>query len=232
MSALSAATLISAQREFVSALPVLQKNFRFLFRRRWRDRDDLLAEAYACAWKAWRGLVARGRDPIAVGVSGIAAFAVRHTLKGRRIANRHGGGRHKMSVEHRRAQRLGGYKVISLDSDEPMRTDYGPGAWRVWVATDHRMGPADAAAFRVDFATWLASLPERRRQTAALLAEGRGTLEVAGQIGITPAAVSQARSWLARNWREFQGESQAAGDPGPPTSCPRSRGQVHVRARS
>src|SRR5690349_20157322 len=56
MSAMSAATLLAAQRGFVSALPALQKNFRYLFRRRWRDRDDLLAEAHACAWKAWIGL--------------------------------------------------------------------------------------------------------------------------------------------------------------------------------
>jgi hypothetical protein len=174
--------------------------------------------------------VARGRDPIAAGVSGIAAFAVRHTLKGRRIANRHGGGRNKMSVEHRRAQQLGGYRVISLDSDEPVRTDYGPAAWRDWVATDHRMGPADAAAFRLDFASWLASLPGRRRHTAELLAEGHGTLEVARWVGVTPAAVSQARSWLARSWRDFQGESRAACDHDPRPSCPRPRAQGHVRA--
>ena len=97
MNALTPTTLAAAHRQFESALPVLEKNVRYLLRRRWRDRDDLLAEAYACAWKAWRGLVVRGRDPIAVGVSGIAAFSVRHTLKGRRIAkgeNRVTGGTH------------------------------------------------------------------------------------------------------------------------------------------
>jgi DNA-directed RNA polymerase specialized sigma24 family protein len=211
MSALSAATLISAQREFESAIPVLAKNFRYLFRRRWRDRDDLFAEAYACAWKAWRGLIARGRDPIAVGVTGIAAYAVRHTLKGRLIGRgRNSGGRNKMSIEHARAQQLGGYRIISYDSGEALRNDYGPGAWENWVATDHRMGPAEAAAFRIDFSQWLASLPERRRLAAELLSEGRGTGEVAGQLGITAAAVSQTRSYLERKWREYQQEMPAA----------------------
>jgi DNA-directed RNA polymerase specialized sigma24 family protein len=209
MTTLSPAALASAHQQFESALPNLRKNFRYLLRRRWRDRDDLLSEAAACAWKAWVGLLAKGRDPVAVGVSGIAAFAVRHALKGRQIANRNGGGRGKMDVQHRRAQKLGGYKVISYDTGPAARNDYGPAAWKEWVATDHRMGPAEAAAFRIDYATWLAGLPERRRLTAELLAEGRGTLEVAGRVGITPAAVSQARSWLETRWREYQQESPA-----------------------
>ena len=211
MTPLSATALISAQREFESAIPVLAKNFRYLFRTRWRDRDDLLAEAYACAWKAWRGLIARGRDPIAVGVTGIAAYAVRHTLKGRQIGRgRNSGGRNKMSVEHARAQRLGGYRIISYDSGDAVRSDYGPGAWEDWVATDPRMGPAEAAAFKIDFSDFLASLPDRRREAAMLLAEGRGTGEVARQLGITAAAVSQTRSYLERRWREFIREPPAA----------------------
>ena len=52
-----------------------------------------------------------------------------------------------------------------------------------------------------------------------------------GRVGITPAAVSQARSWLARSWREFQGETAAACDHGPRPSCPRPRGHSDVRVR-
>jgi hypothetical protein len=209
MATLSPTALASAHQQFESALPALRKNFRYLLRRRWRDRDDLFAESAACAWKAWVGLLAKGRDPVAVGVSGIAAFAVRHTLQGRRIANRNGGGRGKMDVQHRRAQKLGGYKVISYDTGPAARYDYGPADWKEWVATDPRMSAAEAAAFRIDYATWLAGLPERRKLTAELLAEGRGTLEVAGRLGITPAAVSQARSWLEKKWREYQQELPA-----------------------
>ena len=49
-----------------------------------------------------------------------------------------------------------------------------------------------------------------RRQTAELLAEGRGTREVAELVGLTPAAISQARAWLEKSWREFQRESLVA----------------------
>jgi DNA-directed RNA polymerase specialized sigma24 family protein len=205
MSTLTSATLAAAHRQFEAALPDLHKTFRYLLRRRWRDREDLLAEAVACAWKAWRGLMDKGRDPVAVGVTGIAAFAARHTLKGRRIGNRNAG-RHRMDVQHPRARKLGGYEIVSYDSGAAMGTESGPAAWKEWVAADRHMGPADAAAFRVDFSDWLASLPGRRRRTAELLAEGRGTLEVAAQVGVSPPAVSQARSWLEKNWKEFQRE--------------------------
>jgi hypothetical protein len=191
-------------------LPILQKNFRYLLRRRRRDRDDLFAESAACAWKAWVGLVAKGRDPVAVGVTGIAAFAVRHTLKGRQIGRgRNGGGRSKMSVERRRARQLGGYKIVSYDHGETVRNDFGPGTWQRWVASDHRTSPAAAAAFSIDYSTWLASLPERRRLAAELLAEGHGTLEVSRRIGVSPPAITQARAWLERSWSAFQQEATA-----------------------
>lgn len=210
MTALSSTTLALAHRQFEAALPVLRKDFRYLLRRRWRDRDDLFAEAMACAWKAWVGLLARGRDPVAVGLSGIARYSARHTLAGRRISNRHGGGRGKMDVHHPRARERGGYKVISLDDGPADRNDYGPAAWKDWVATNHRLGPAEAAAFKIDFSAYLDSLSERRRRTAELLAEGRGTLEVAEMVGVSPAAVSQARTYLERRWREFIQEPAAA----------------------
>jgi hypothetical protein len=210
MTPLSTTALATAHQEFESVLPVFQKNFKYLFRRRWRNRDDLIAEAYACSWKAWRGLLAKGRDPLAVGVSGLAAFAARHTLKGRRIGNRNGGGRHKMDVHHPRAQQLGGYEVVSYDSGAATGTGPGSSDWKAWVAMDRQMGPAEAAAFRVDFSDWLASLPERRRMTAELLAEGCGTLEVARTVGVSAPAITQARAWLEKSWREYQQESPAA----------------------
>ena len=205
MTALTSAALAAAHQEFESALPVLHKNFRYLLRRRWRDRDDLLAEAVACAWKAWRGLIAKGRDPVAVGLSGIAAFAIRHTLKGRQIGRgRNGGGRHKMDVQHRRAQNSAATRSSPTTPARPCGATTGRRPGSDWVATDHRMGPAEAAAFRIDYPAWLASLPERRRLTAELLAEGHGTLDVAHQIGVSPPAISQARLWLEKSWRDFE----------------------------
>ena len=69
---------------------------------------------------------------------------------------------------------------------------------------DHRVGPADAAAFRVDFAVWLGGLPEKKRQVAELLAEGHEGVVVARLVGIAQSRVCQLRTEL---------ESQLAGVP-------------------
>jgi hypothetical protein len=88
---MTTAALASAHRQFEAALPAIGQSARCAPRRRRRDRDDLLAEVLACAWKAWHGLVVRGRNPVAVGVTAIAARAARHALNRRRIGNRSGG---------------------------------------------------------------------------------------------------------------------------------------------
>jgi hypothetical protein len=41
---------------------------------------------------------------------------------------------------------------------------------------------------------------------AELLAEGHETGVVARMLDVTPAAVSQSRTWLEASWRAFQGE--------------------------
>jgi hypothetical protein len=202
---MTTASLATVHQQFEAALPAIRQSARYALRRRRHDRDDLIAEIIACSWKAWHGLVERGRNPLAVGVTGIAAWAVRHALKGRRIGNR-SGGRGAMDILHRRAQEIGSYRVESYDSGPATRTGSNPASWKDWLAADRRVSPADEACFRLDFEEWLARLPARRRRTAELLTEGHGTLEVARFVGVTPAAVSQARSWLARSWREFQGE--------------------------
>jgi hypothetical protein len=198
---MSPTSLTSAHQQFEAALPAIQRSAGYYFRHRRRQREDLLAEAVGCAWKAWHNLVERGRDPVAVGITAIAAWAARHALNGRRIGNRNSG-RGAMDVLHRRARAKRQYRVVSYHSE--------PAAWTDWLTMDNRVSPADEAAFRIDFSEWMAGLPQRRRITAELLAQGFGTLEVAQAVGLTPAAISQARTWLAESWKRFQGEIQLA----------------------
>src|SRR4029077_19361246 len=85
---MSAATLSTVHAQFESALPTIHEVARFAFRKRpHHEREEAIAEAEACCWKAWHGLVQRGKDPVAAGVTGIAAYAVRHVLNGRRLGN-------------------------------------------------------------------------------------------------------------------------------------------------
>jgi hypothetical protein len=200
-------SLTRVQEEFVAALPAMENVIRFQLR--WlprRHRAEAQADAVAASWHAWHGLVKRGKDPLSVGPAGIALNATRYTRAGRRLGTGTST-RGAMDVYNRKAQKACGLKLISLHGD--VETDGGARSdlWREWLAEDNTTTPGDEAAFRIDLAAWLSTLPERKRQMAELLAQGFGTGEVATLLSVTPAAVSIARTWLEASWRAFQGES-------------------------
>jgi hypothetical protein len=194
-----------AHEQFEDALPMMNISFQLAFRhRRFQDCAEAIAEACACAWKAWYGLVKRGKDPAAVGISGIARYAVRHVLQGRKIGNLVTG-RGSMDVYHWRAQQAQGFRIIPYADVEPTEESQGA-SWKDWIASSNKITPADQAIFRIDFDAWLSTLPERKRLTVELLAAGHETGVVARMLGVTAGAISQARPSLALSWQQFQGE--------------------------
>ena len=205
---MSAASLAAARELFTAHLSAVDNAARYAFRRRRRqDREEALAEARAAAWSAWRGLVAKGKDPVEVGVHGIATNAIRWVRARRKVGNTNCG-RGAMDVYHPRAQAACGFTLVSLDSDHVDAGDSTAGTWREWLAEDNKTTPADEAAFRLDFEGWLALLPERKRRVAELLAEGHEGVVVARTVGIAPSRVTQLRSELAAGWRAFQGQAE------------------------
>jgi hypothetical protein len=206
-AALTAASLSVAHRQFVDALPAMDRTFRFMLRRFTRPRRaEAVAEARAAAWHAWHGLLARGQDPLAVGPTGIAANAARYVKAGRRLGTGTSG-RGAMDIFNRRAQRLSGFKLVSMDRDLGPDRGAVSDAWREWLAGDNSVSPADEAAFRIDFQEWLDGLPGRDRRVAELLATGEATGAVARMVGVSSGRVSQLRRELAESWGEFQGEA-------------------------
>jgi hypothetical protein len=89
--------------------------------------------------------------------------------------------------------------------DEGVPREAEASSWAEALAGDWRWTPADQVAFKMDLATWLGRLTPRRRLLAELLSRGHRTGEVARDLGVSPAAVSQARAWLRASWRSFQG---------------------------
>jgi hypothetical protein len=183
---------------------VIRHQFRTWPRAR---RQDAIDDAHAYNWLAWRGLLDRGKDPVAVGVVAIAVNACRAVRNGRVVGSARSVGRGAMDIHHPRARLATGLLVVSIEDLGGRR----PGRWQDWLTATNRYGPADEAAFRVDFAAWLAGLPPTRRRVAELLVHGFGTGEVASRLGVTPSAVSQSRDWLARSWDRFQGQADAPG---------------------
>ena len=84
---MSTLSLTHAQQQFTAHLSALEDAAGYAFRRRrWQDREEAVAEARAAAWSAWHGLIRKGKDPLAVGVTGIANNAIRYVRNGRRSA--------------------------------------------------------------------------------------------------------------------------------------------------
>jgi hypothetical protein len=203
-ASVAASATTEAHRAFAAALPRIDATIRYNFRRRPKaSREEAVAEARAYTWASWHGLLRRGVDPVAVGVVAIAANACRAVKKGRSVGANRSTGRGAMDVHHQRARLATGARVVSIDDP----TGVAKASWQDWLITGHSDSPADEAAFRVDFSTWLHALPGRRRRAAELLARGLRTGEVARRLGVTPGAVSQARRWLAHSWERFQGEA-------------------------
>ena len=174
------------QKRFEALLPQLREAAGFAFRGlNHTDRDEAVADVCAAAWSAWHGLIKRGKNPLEVGPTGILVNAIRYVRNGRRIGHRGSG---RMDPWNWKAQKRDGFRIVGLASARQ------EGELKAWVANDHRSTPADHAAFLIDFRVWLDRLPERRRQSAELLAQGFGTLEVAEQVGVTPGAISQAQT--------------------------------------
>jgi hypothetical protein len=76
--------------------------------------------------------------------------------------------------------------------------------WREILVEDRRVGPADTAASRIDFADWLASLSHIMRCIAENLSVGETTNTVARRFRLTSGRVSQMRRELRRGWDDFQ----------------------------
>jgi hypothetical protein len=198
---MSTLSLTHAQQQFTDHLSAVENAARFAFRRRRRhDREEAVAEARAAAWSAWHGLIRKGKDPLAVGVTGIANNAIKYVKSGRKLGNPTCG-RGAMDVGHPRVRRALGLRVVSFE----VLAGPSPGSWQDWLVADRRFGPADEAAFRVDFAVWLAGLPQKKRRVAELLAEGHEGVVVARLVGIAQSRVCQLRTELAESWRVFQG---------------------------
>ena len=208
MSALSST---HAQQQFTGHLSAVEDAARYAFRgRRRQDREEAVAEATAAAWSAWHGLIRKGKDPLAVGVTGIANNAVRYVRNGRRIGNTTcGRGAMDIFPQGPEGPRLQGrqsrlqrpvhprFAGRDVEGVAGLRPPGRPGRRGVLSGSISRRG-------------WRAC-PARKRRVAELLAEGHGGVDVARTVGIAPSRVCQLRSELAASWREFQ--EQAEGDP-------------------
>jgi DNA-directed RNA polymerase specialized sigma24 family protein len=190
--------------DFLAILPAIRRHARFSFRNAAPElRQELVQETIANSLANYARLAELGKHDVAF-PSALARYAVAQVRAGRRIGNRLQIG----DVLSEFAQRK---KCFSVE-----RLDYYDGDENCWleiVVEDRRASPADVAACRIDFASWLTRLPSRLRKMALFLAAGETTSATARKFGVTPARISQIRQWFKKSWEAFHGEINASEEP-------------------
>src|SRR3954453_6951606 len=116
---MSALSLAAAQDQFTATLSAVEDAVHYAFHKRLlpQEYEERLAEARAAAWHAWYGLVKRGKDPLEVGVHGIAHNAIRY-VRNRRKLGCGTSGRGAMDVFHPKAQKKPGARQLVRDDRE------------------------------------------------------------------------------------------------------------------
>ena len=185
--------------QFLSMLPVITRYASIAFRGlRPEAKSEAVQEVIANSFVAFRRLHELGKLDVAY-ASVLARYGVAQVRSGRRV----GGKLNVNDAMSEYAQQRKGFRVVRLDRHSQVE-----GFWRESIVEDRRVGPAETAAMRIDFAEWLDQLLERRRHIAEALGSGDTTGSVAMRFNISPGRVSQIRRELDRNWRSFHGEDR------------------------
>jgi len=193
----SARTIGTREERFLEMLAQIRAQARFAFRHELpARRQELIDETIANCWVAFVRLLERGLDDV-IYPTPLVQYAIRQVRDGRKVGAR----LNVRDVSSEYAQRHKGFCMERLDRYN-QRTD----EWKEVLVEDKTAGPAETAATRIDFGTWLQSLPSARRQVAQTLALGETTRRTARQFRVSPGRVSQMRRELKQSWESFQSE--------------------------
>jgi hypothetical protein len=215
------------QEEFLRILPRVQQHAQCCFRHLGAEaQEEAVAQATALAFAAFRRLQEQGKDPFAF-PSKLATIAVKQVQAGRSLGNRQS----STDILSSATQRRWGFQVQSL---APQRAA-DPERWQEAVVDNTQTPPADAAAFRMDFRQWLASLTPRHRQLVDLLMLSYTPTQAARQLQLSRSRISQLRKAFARQWyasqeEPFPEEPAALAAPGAPAGPGKGEPLGHDRA--
>jgi len=183
-------------QKFEKMLPQIQQMALGAFRGEKRDlREELAAEVIGRAFVAFVRLAQQGKADPKYAVA-LAMFAARQVRSGRRLGA-------KLNIQDVSSEYCGINKGVQLRRIDHYDRD---GEWKQLIIEDKRTGPAETAAFRIDFASWLKTLTPQERRVAGDLAYGDKAVEVARKRRLSESRVSQLRKRLKQSWDAFVGE--------------------------
>jgi hypothetical protein len=188
-------------RDFLAIMPVIATHAKIAFRKLPPEaREEAVQEVIANAFVAYARLVSLGKTNL-IYPTVLAFYAVGQTRMGRKV----GGRLNAFDVTSEYGRKKSGVVVERLD-----QYDDAENAWQDILVEDRRVGPAEIAAARIDFAAYLRSLPEKLRKIAVILASGETNVALARKMQVTKSRVSQFRRALRESWEAFQGEESQA----------------------
>ena len=158
---------------------------------------------------AWAGLIKRGKDPVEVGVHGIATNAVRYVRNGRRVGNRPAAGAPWTFTTPRPRRGTGSSSSAWTPATTPTpKTRRGGRGGSGWPRTTGSGRPTRRASGSTSRAGSGACRP-RKRRIAELLTEGHDGVTVARTAGVTRAGSVRSRAELDGHWEAFQAQAVA-----------------------
>jgi hypothetical protein len=186
---------------FVALLPSIRRRATVAARRLpvWTRREFVL-DVIAAAYLLYSRLASRKLTALAFSTP-LATYAVAHVRAGRCVGSRFSS-RDVMSLH---AQRRHAFRVAPLEAT----VDRFGRSWRETLVDKGSYSPGDAAAFRLDFGTWLKRLSARDRALVRVLADGESTSAAASRFGVSDARISQIRRELKRDWDVFQSDGRS-----------------------
>ena len=186
---------------FLRMLPAICLRARVSFRHLDPEaREEAVQNCIANAMIAYARLYELGKVDLAYPTA-LARYAVSQTKDGRVT----GGQLNGKDISSVYCQRQTGIVVGRLDHHD--RVD---DAWKEILVEDRHCGPFDIVCAKLDFETWLQSLPRKKRQIAQFLARDERTTDAAKKFGVCEGRISQVRRELKKAWETFQGELEPA----------------------
>ncbi len=191
---------VSWHEGFLAMVPAIENYAKCAFRHMDAEaRAEMIQEVLANCCCAYARLAELSKTSIAY-AGPLARFGVAQTREGRRTGSRS----NCHDVTSPWCWKKKGIVVERLD-----QFDGDEECWAEALVEDRTAGPDAIAATRIDFSTWLHSLPRRLRKIALFLATGETTGAAARRFRVSPGRISQIRKGLHETWRTFQGEIPA-----------------------
>jgi hypothetical protein len=190
MIAIADPTDAQIRREFEEMLPELVSRFRYRFLSNGSDlQDERTAEAIAMSWQTYQSARRRGRQPSA---GNLAWYSARCVLSGRRLTG--STSLDAMSTTRVARERIGAH-VSLFGIGENAQNFY-----RVFGDRRCRWPVVDLVGTRLDWEAFMSRFDQRDQRIATMKLDGCQQTEIAAELGVSPALVSQRLRAVRQRW--------------------------------